>query len=95
MELKLKTMKIGKYISPSGELQNVIQVDEENKRVEVDYGTHCHWWGEVDYQTWVSEDEEETEDTGEIVLDYVKEEKIPEKAKPKKKPTAKTKTKKK
>lgn len=76
-------MKTGKYISPSGETLEVIQVDEENKRVEVDYGTHCHWWGETEYSTWELVNEEENliaepeTDTGEKVLDYQQPEEPP------------------
>lgn len=97
-------MKTGQYKTPTGETVNVVQIDEENKRVEVAYAEHNHWWGEEDYKTWEAIQDDANEDTGEKVLDYVHHEEttsgishnpITEEPKPKKKAAAKPKTKKK
>lgn len=94
-------MKTGIYKSPNGEELNVIEVDEENKKVLVDYGNgETTWWGEGDYQYWTSTEETESEPIPEEqpqeeaqVEKPPKKKAVPQKKTVVKKPAAKPKTK--
>jgi len=54
----------GNYITPTGEIRNVIMFDELNKMAYVQLDSSRHqWFHEAEYLTWVKEGGE-TEDTG-------------------------------
>jgi len=64
----------GNYVTPTGEVKNVVDFDEANKIACVRLGnTNNQWVHESEYSTWIKQ-EEETPDAGsEEIADVIEE----------------------
>lgn len=56
-------METGKFKTPAGEILNVVQTNEENRQVLVDYGERRAWHPEEEYLTWEKVEEEQAPTT--------------------------------